>query len=262
MAVAKAAEAEAKAESPTASDVTAADTVIAAKERAAKFKQVGLTAFANKLFDAAITLFDCAIKSTPTDHVLFSNRSAAHMANGAFAEALRDADTCIELKPAWWKGFARRGSACYSLHRWEEAKAAYERSITLDPVSEGVSARSMLQKVEEHIERERMAAASSSASCEAAAAAEADAMAVEAEATGTSSTKEAPVPAAGEGAAVDDSDDEVLVTVLEDDDDTDDEDDEDVVIATLAKRPTPSSASNVISPLTGADARGKKRARA
>ena len=40
----------------------------------------------------------------PSNHVLFSNRSAAHASQGDYAAALEDARKTVELKPDWWAG--------------------------------------------------------------------------------------------------------------------------------------------------------------
>lgn len=55
--------------------------------------------------------FTAAIAVDPANHVLFSNRSAAHASMGAYGPALEDAKKTVELKPDWAK--VGRG-----LHGW------------------------------------------------------------------------------------------------------------------------------------------------
>ena len=41
--------------------------------------------------------FTAAIEADPTNHILYSNRSGAHAAMGAFTPALLDANKCIDI---------------------------------------------------------------------------------------------------------------------------------------------------------------------
>jgi stress-induced-phosphoprotein 1 len=45
------------------------------------------------------------MEETPTDHTIYGNRSASYHNLKRFKEALEDAETCIELKPDWGKGY-------------------------------------------------------------------------------------------------------------------------------------------------------------
>ena len=42
-------------------------------------------------------------------HAAYSNRAACHTKLGAFAAAIEDAERCIALEPAWFKGYSRKG---------------------------------------------------------------------------------------------------------------------------------------------------------
>lgn len=55
-------------------------------------KQQGNAAFAAKQWDSAIDLFGQAIALDPTNHVLFSNRSAAYAGKKDWDHALEDAE--------------------------------------------------------------------------------------------------------------------------------------------------------------------------
>jgi len=55
-------------------------------------KDQGNKAFAAKQYDEAIELFSKAIALDPTNHVLFSNRSAAKAGKRAWPDALADAE--------------------------------------------------------------------------------------------------------------------------------------------------------------------------
>jgi tetratricopeptide (TPR) repeat protein len=53
---------------------------------------LGNKAFAAKDYDKAIDLFSQAIAIDPKNHVLYSNRSAAHAGKREWDDALKDAD--------------------------------------------------------------------------------------------------------------------------------------------------------------------------
>lgn len=99
-------------------------------------KAKGNAAFSEKNFQAAVEAFSAAIELDPSNHVLYSNRSAAYASQSLFEKALEDANKVVELKPEWPKGYSRVGAARFGLQQWEEAEAAYAKGLELDPTSE------------------------------------------------------------------------------------------------------------------------------
>lgn len=115
-----------------------------------ELKTQGNKAFQAKQYDAAIDLFSQAIKLDPTNHVLWSNRSAARAGKREWDGALADAEeVCgfpprltaaahticrqtIRVNPTWSKGFARKGAALHGASRWDEAIAAYEDGLKVE----------------------------------------------------------------------------------------------------------------------------------
>ncbi|QRW16272.1 stress-induced-phosphoprotein 1 [Rhizoctonia solani] len=95
-------------------------------------KDQGNKAFAAKRYDEAIDLFTQAIALDPSNHVLYSNRSAAKAGKKLWLDALEDAEQCIKVNPTWAKGYARKGAALHGAQRWEEAIAAYEEGIAIE----------------------------------------------------------------------------------------------------------------------------------
>lgn len=75
----------------------------------------------------------------PKNHVLFSNRSAAYAKAGNYRAALEDANQTVALNPSWSKGYSRKGSALAYLGKHEEAIAAYEKGLELEPSNQQLS---------------------------------------------------------------------------------------------------------------------------
>jgi stress-induced-phosphoprotein 1 len=56
-----------------------------------------------------------AIELDPSNHVLYSNRSASYASLRDFDKALVDANKCVELNPGWSKGYGRKGAALHGI---------------------------------------------------------------------------------------------------------------------------------------------------
>lgn len=99
---------------------------------AAECKAKGNAALSAKNFDEAISWYTHAL-SKEENHVFYSNRSAAYLSKGDAANALKDADACIKVKPDWPKGYNRKGAALDSLGKLQEAMNAYEAGLKVGP---------------------------------------------------------------------------------------------------------------------------------
>jgi len=64
---------------------------------------------------------------------LYSNRSAAFLANSEISKALKDAQKCVELDPGFVKGHSRLAAALFALKRYDQAKDVYQRVLESDP---------------------------------------------------------------------------------------------------------------------------------
>ncbi|KAJ7283366.1 activator of Hsp70 and Hsp90 chaperone [Mycena rebaudengoi] len=117
-----------------------------------ELKDLGNKAFAAKDYDKAIDLFSQAIAIDPKNHVLYSNRSAAHAGKREWDDALKDADQCVVVNPTWSKGYARKGAALHGARRYDEAIVAYEEGLKLEdsaPLRKGLKEVQDAKAVEE-----------------------------------------------------------------------------------------------------------------
>lgn len=101
-------------------------------------KAKGNAAFSAGDYATAVKHFTDAIALSPTNHVLYSNRSAAHASLHNYADALADAKKTVELKSDWSKGYSRLGAAHVGLHQYHDAIAAYKKGIEIDPNNEAL----------------------------------------------------------------------------------------------------------------------------
>ncbi|ORX36911.1 chaperone [Kockovaella imperatae] len=103
---------------------------------AAAIKAEANKAFAAKNYTEASKLYSDAIALDPSNHVLFSNRSASKAGLRDYQGALEDAEKCIELNPDFSKGYARKGAAYHGLRQYPEAVMAYDSGLEKDPSSD------------------------------------------------------------------------------------------------------------------------------
>ncbi|EAL61181.1 tetratricopeptide-like helical domain-containing protein [Dictyostelium discoideum AX4] len=105
-------------------------------QKATEFKNQGNAAFSSKDYNSAVKCFDQAIELDPSNHILYSNRSASLLALDKNEDALTDAKKAIELKPDWSKGYLRETNALYKLGRFEEAEKSAEAGLKIDPTNQ------------------------------------------------------------------------------------------------------------------------------
>lgn len=100
----------------------------------AEFKAKGNAAFQGGKIEEAINWFTQAIEVDPSNHVLYSNRSAAYCSKGeAFDLALADAKKTVELEPNWPKGWGRVGAAHHGKKDFKSAIDAYKKGLEIEP---------------------------------------------------------------------------------------------------------------------------------
>ncbi|XVF51672.1 hypothetical protein PTKIN_Ptkin04bG0203300 [Pterospermum kingtungense] len=101
-------------------------------------KAKGNAAFSSGDFNSAIKHFTEAINLAPTNHVLYSNRSAAYASLHQYDAALADAKKTVDLKPDWSKGYSRLGAAHLGLHQYQDSISAYKKGLEIDPNNEAL----------------------------------------------------------------------------------------------------------------------------
>jgi len=87
----------------------------------------------------AIEEYTAAIRLDGSNHVYFSNRSAAYMKKGDAHNALEDAESCIGLSPDWAKGYSRKAAALHFLGRLNDSVAAYKEGLLKSPGDSGLT---------------------------------------------------------------------------------------------------------------------------
>lgn len=96
--------------------------------------------------------FTAAIELDPTNHILYSNRSAAYASKKEWPKALTDAEKTTELKPDWGKGWGRKGAALHGAGDLEAALEAYNKGLESDP--NNAQLKSGVQSVQKALEQE------------------------------------------------------------------------------------------------------------
>nr|XP_022903703.1 tetratricopeptide repeat protein 28 [Onthophagus taurus] len=87
-------------------------------------------------FATAVALYTDALQLDPTNHILYSNRSAAKLKQGLFSQALQDACSARDLCPTWPKAYYRQGVALQCMGRHGDALAAFSSGLAQDPTSQ------------------------------------------------------------------------------------------------------------------------------
>ena len=73
--------------------------------------------------------------SGPNSHVYYSNRAAAHCYLANYDAATADCKTSISLNPSYEKAHSRLGLSLFFRGEYEDAIAAYSKSLELDPTN-------------------------------------------------------------------------------------------------------------------------------
>jgi len=96
-------------------------------------KERGNVALASGNYDEAVAMYSIGIALDQRNHVLYSNRSAAHAHMRRFGKAKDNAAECVEISPDWWKGYVRLGQAVEMVDGAAAAFDVYMRGLRVSP---------------------------------------------------------------------------------------------------------------------------------
>ncbi|KAM4620703.1 stress-induced-phosphoprotein 1 [Polymixia lowei] len=123
-------------------------------EKVSELKDQGNKALSAGNIDEAVRCYTEALALDPSNHVLFSNRSAAHAKKGNYESALQDACQTIKIKPDWGKGYSRKAAALEFLGRFEDAKGTYQEGLRREPSNQQL--KEGLQNIEARLAEKKM----------------------------------------------------------------------------------------------------------
>ena len=102
---------------------------------ATEWKDKGNAALKGGNTTEAIECYGKAIELDGTNHVFYSNRSAAYLKEGNVAAALADGEKCIEVKPDWAKGYNRKGAAQHAAGDLAQAVETFDKGLEIEPAN-------------------------------------------------------------------------------------------------------------------------------
>ncbi|XP_056140401.1 stress-induced-phosphoprotein 1 [Lampris incognitus] len=123
-------------------------------EKVSELKDQGNKALSAGNIDEALRCYTDALALDPSNHVLYSNRSAAHAKKGNYESALQDACQTIKIKPDWGKGYSRKAAALEFLGRFEDAKVTYQEGLRREPSNQQL--KEGLQNIEARLAEKKM----------------------------------------------------------------------------------------------------------
>jgi DnaJ homolog subfamily C member 7 len=98
---------------------------------ASSAKDLGNAAFKQGNTTDAIEHYTTAIDFHPTNHILYSNRSAAYQSKGMWKEALKDGERCIQHNELFPKGYIHIARSQVQLQRWSDAEITINLAKTV-----------------------------------------------------------------------------------------------------------------------------------
>ncbi|KAM0915444.1 hypothetical protein ACQ4PT_010847 [Festuca glaucescens] len=104
------------------------DPKIADEER-----EKGNEFFKQQKYPEAVKHYTEALRRNPKDPKVYSNRAACYTKLGAMPEGLKDAEKCIELDPAFSKGYTRKGAIQFFMKEYDKAMETYQEGLKHDP---------------------------------------------------------------------------------------------------------------------------------
>ncbi|KAL7042523.1 hypothetical protein ACKWTF_001175 [Chironomus riparius] len=103
-----------------------------------QLKEKGNAALTAGRNDEAIEAYSEAIQLDGSNHVLYSNRSAAYLKAGKLELSLKDAEKTIELNASWPKGYSRKGAVLFAMQKYDESFTAYNKGLEHEPTNQAL----------------------------------------------------------------------------------------------------------------------------
>jgi NAD-dependent deacetylase sirtuin 2 len=125
------------------------------KQEAETLKVSGNGALKQKDYTTAITHYTNAITLDPTNHVLFANRSAAHIALEDWKAAESDAEKCTKISSEYLKGYFRLATAQIEQGRARDAAKTAQKGLKLGPGDKSLS--KVYRRAKEIVDEEKAA---------------------------------------------------------------------------------------------------------
>jgi len=108
---------------------------MANKTKAEEWKLKGNKEYSGGSFAEAVKSYTKAIEFDPTNHLYYSNRSAAYAGLNQWDKAREDGAKCIEAKRDWAKGYFRKGLAEYELKKYDLAIKTLKEGLAVEPTN-------------------------------------------------------------------------------------------------------------------------------
>ncbi|TVU12422.1 hypothetical protein EJB05_46066 [Eragrostis curvula] len=103
------------------------------QEAADHHRERGNDFFKQKKYHEAAMHYTQAMKFSPKDPRVFSNRAQCNIYLGALPQGLEDAEKCVELDPTFLKGYLRKAKVQFLMENYEDALATYLEGLRCDP---------------------------------------------------------------------------------------------------------------------------------
>lgn len=115
-------------------------TTINGKMEAADIaKEKGNAAYKDKQWQKAINFYSEAIKLNGNNATYYSNRAAAYLELGSFAQAEEDCSAAVGLDKKNVKAYLRRGTAREMLGYYKEAIEDFQYALVLEPTNKAAN---------------------------------------------------------------------------------------------------------------------------
>ena len=123
-----------------------------AENKSLECKEKGNVALTAGKYLDAIGFYTEALEFTPSNAIVLSNRAQAYIKVENYGVAILDADAAIEADPNYVKGYYRRATANFALHKFKAARKDFRSVCKLIPKDR--DARARLNACEKQIKEE------------------------------------------------------------------------------------------------------------